>query len=109
MEPVYAHGIQYRPGRPQQETIYHGDDFGGHNIPFPHPKPPMPHKMYDRHAFVQIDKFVKGECDKNGIDIHSGTHTLDLHGFGSYRGHGFGDIQFMLDAIEGIHGPSAYD
>ena len=38
---------------PDKDMIYKGDDFGGHNIPFPHPRPPTPHSMYDD-AFVDI-------------------------------------------------------
>lgn len=39
---------------PTREMMYFGDDFGGHNIPFPHPAPPKPHKMYDQNAFVDL-------------------------------------------------------
>ena len=33
--------------------IYRGDDYGGHNIPFPHPKPPKPNSIYED-AFVDL-------------------------------------------------------
>ncbi len=32
--------------RHNQDSCYLGDDFGGHNYPFPHPRPPTPDKYY---------------------------------------------------------------
>ena len=58
-EPVYEpqyESHQHRPRPLNQHTIYRGDDFGGHNIPFPHPRPPTPDPMYDD-AFIDISLF----------------------------------------------------
>ena len=48
---------------PTHDMMYFGDDYGGHNIPYPHPAPPKPHKMYDQHAFVDLTtgKHVHGD------------------------------------------------
>ena len=39
-----------------QRNCYQGDDFGGNNIPFPHPTPPKPDAYYDD-AFLDILSF----------------------------------------------------
>ena len=104
-EPLYIHESQPHPSRPTYETIFRGDDYGGHNIPFPHPKPPLPHKMYDRTAFVEVDRFYKGEVDYNSFDLNMGVYSLDLTGFGSYKGHGLGsDIDVIVSATHGFSG-----
>ena len=46
-EPQYPSAGLARKPHPNPSLIYRGHDFGGHNIPFPHPAPPKPHKMYD--------------------------------------------------------------
>ena len=39
------------------ELCYQGDDFGGHNIPTPHPTPPKPDSYYED-AFIKIDEYL---------------------------------------------------
>ncbi len=36
-----------------QDSCYQGEDFGGHNIPSPHPAPPKPDQYYDD-AFFNV-------------------------------------------------------
>ena len=48
-----------------QHTCYLGDDYGGHNIPYPHPAPPTPNKFYDD-CFVDLDG-VYSNNDKDAI------------------------------------------
>ncbi len=49
--------------RHNQESCYLGDDFGGHNYPFPHPRPPTPDKYYVD-GFIDITAYYH-----NGIRI----------------------------------------
>jgi hypothetical protein len=56
-EPQYAdpgHRVPRYDKAHMDEMIYKGDDFGGHNIPYPHPQPPTPHPRYDQKAFVVL-------------------------------------------------------
>lgn len=48
-----------------QHTCYLGDDYGGHNIPYPHPAPPTPNNFYDD-CFVDLDG-VYSNNDKDAI------------------------------------------
>mmetsp|Transcript_19731 Transcript_19731/g.24344 ORF Transcript_19731/g.24344 Transcript_19731/m.24344 type:complete len:106 (-) Transcript_19731:492-809(-) len=52
MEPQYEQGAK-RVASLNQHTCYRGDDYGGHNIPFPHPTPPKPDVYYDD-CFVDL-------------------------------------------------------
>ena len=58
--------------------MYRGDDYGGHNIPFPHPCPPMPHSYYEQDAFIDLDKFFFNRY--NGIEGDVGGYTMEPHG-----------------------------
>lgn len=71
----------------------------------------MPNKMYDRTAFVEVNRFYTGEVDHFGMDIKTGIYSLDITGFGTYNGHGFGDISDIIAAVDGYHGygDSSYD
>jgi len=60
--------------------------------------------MYDRTAFVEVNKFYSGEVDFKGMDIKTGSYSLDITGFGSYNGHGFGDISDIIAAVDGYNG-----
>ena len=59
LPPYY--GVVYEPytneshtkPHPNRDLIYKGDDYGGHNIPFPHPRPPLPNHIYED-AFVDL-------------------------------------------------------
>ena len=76
--------------------MYFGDDFGGHNIPFPHPAPPKPHKMYDQHAFIDLSIVLKPHTPT--VTPPSSNHTpLDF-------GHGHTKIpsQFLEGEKEGL-------
>jgi hypothetical protein len=46
LEPMYKDANATRPAPLNQHTCYRGDDFGGHNIPYPHPKPPVSASYY---------------------------------------------------------------
>ena len=60
---------------PTHDMMYFGDDYGGHNIPFPHPAPPKPHKMYDQHAFIDLST---GEhVDSGPAHPNHGQHHPD--------------------------------
>jgi len=52
--------------------MYRGDDYGGHNIPYPHPSPPMPHSYYDKTAFVSLDKYYANGQNMSG-DVYGYT------------------------------------
>ena len=47
-----------------QSMIYFGDDYGGHNIPYPHPRPPQPHIKYQQDSFIDLTA-VYGEGNQN--------------------------------------------
>ena len=52
------------------DMIYKGDDFGGHNIPYPHPEPPKPHPRYDQEAFISLTSIFDTEGHlKDGATI----------------------------------------
>lgn len=44
-EPIYENP-QHKIVKNGQHYCYQGDDFGGHNIPYPHPRPPTPASFY---------------------------------------------------------------
>ena len=50
MEPQYQRGAQ-RIAPLNQHSCYRGDDYGGHNIPFPIPEPPKPDRYYEDSFF----------------------------------------------------------
>ena len=45
-EPQYKLGAK-KPKAMNQKNCFYGDDYGGHNIPFPIPSPPHPGPYYD--------------------------------------------------------------
>ena len=55
-EPVYEPGAG-GPKAHNQESCYKGDDYGGHNIPFPIPTPPKPDRYYSD-AFYDMSKHI---------------------------------------------------
>ena len=59
------------------DTMYRGDDYGGHNIPFPHPCPPVPHPFYDQKAFIDLGKYY-GFAPSDGEDYYG--YTMTPHG-----------------------------
>lgn len=61
------------------DTMYRGDDYGGHNIPYPHPCPPMPHAYYDQRAFIDLDKWYKN-MQNGDTDGDVGGYTMTPHG-----------------------------
>ena len=74
-EPVYEPQYEtrgYRLPANMYDTMYRGDDYGGHNIPFPHPCPPMPHSFYEQDAFIDLDKFFTSG--------RLGGYTMEPHG-----------------------------
>jgi len=58
-EPIEVNKV----ARHNQESCYLGDDFGGHNYPFPHPRPPTPDKYYVD-SFIDITAYYH-----NGIRV----------------------------------------
>ena len=81
----------YRMPHPKNEHIYFGDDYGGHNIPFPHPAPPAPHKMYQQEAFVNFKmllgldgKKIKGSREEK---YFRATHDQYSPAIGPYEDH----------------------
>ena len=75
-EPQYGSPDAPRPKKQNQKTMYKGHDFGGHNIPFPHPKPPTPEADYED-AFVDlVDVFFKNEEVPKFKEV--GVETLDF-------------------------------
>lgn len=76
--------------------MYFGDDFGGHNIPFPHPAPPKPHKMYDQFAFIDLSNLLQPHSPT--VTPPKPTHTPIHHG------HGYSKIpaQFLAGEKEGL-------
>ena len=61
------------------DTMYRGDDFGGHNIPYPHPCPPMPHSDYQQDAFVDLTKYYDN-MSKGITNGDLGGYTMKPHG-----------------------------
>ena len=61
-EPRYS-DKSYRIPKYNQHTAYEGHDFGGYNIPFPHPRPPTPDKFYED-SFVEVAAI--GEIQDDG-------------------------------------------
>ena len=55
-EPLYPPGAS-TPKAHNQKSCFMGDDYGGHNIPFPVPAPPVPDKYYVN-AFYDMSKHV---------------------------------------------------
>jgi len=55
-EPQYKNKGYVVPSK-NQKTCYRGDDYGGHNIPFPHPAPPTPDSYYDRESYVNLSDY----------------------------------------------------
>jgi hypothetical protein len=53
LEPQYENP-NYRIPHFELENMYFGDDYGGYNIDYPHPIPPMPSKRYQQDAFVDL-------------------------------------------------------
>ena len=53
-EPLYENPQCNVPAN-NQHDCFRGDDYGGHNYPFPHPAPPKPSPFYDD-AFVDLSK-----------------------------------------------------
>ena len=77
-EPQYEQANYVIP-KNMYDTMYRGDDFGGHNIPYPHPCPPMPHEFYELDAFVDLGKYFNNMY--NGVvggDL--GGYTMTPHG-----------------------------
>ena len=72
-EPQYEQRGYHLP-KNMYDTMYRGDDYGGHNIPYPHPCPPMPHPYYSQDAFVDLDKFY------NTRGSETGGYTMEPHG-----------------------------
>jgi len=52
-EPLYR-DPNFSIAKNQQKHAFKGDDFGGHNIPFPHPAPPKPETDNYADAFVDL-------------------------------------------------------
>lgn len=70
MEPQYGVG-QKPPVGLNGHTCFRGDDYGGHNIPFPHPEPPKPDAYYED-CFVDIGPLAPG--------IEAGKVNMLTHG-----------------------------
>ena len=70
LEPQYGEG-QKPPVGLNGHTCFRGDDYGGHNIPFPHPEPPKPDKYYDD-CYVDLGKLAPG--------IQAGKVNMLTHG-----------------------------
>lgn len=70
MEPQYGPG-QKPPVGLNGHTCFQGDDYGGHNIPFPHPQPPRPDAYYED-CFVDIGPLAPG--------IQAGKVNMLTHG-----------------------------
>ncbi len=51
-----------------QKACYQGDDFGGNNIPFPHPTPPKPDAYYDD-AFLNLSTLSFFADELNFADV----------------------------------------
>lgn len=67
-EPQYpSQGLARKP-HADISMIYLGDDYGGHNIPFPHPAPPKHHKMYDENSFVDLTNYKVGSRKPSKVD-----------------------------------------
>ena len=59
-----------------RSMMYFGDDYGGHNIPYPHPRPPQPHKFYQQDAFVDLLAYYHEDdySSKNSGYSHDTNH-----------------------------------
>ena len=67
-EPQYpSEGLAKKP-HPDARMIYRGHDFGGHNIPFPHPAPPKPYKMYDPNSYIDLTNYVIGSRQASKVE-----------------------------------------
>lgn len=80
-EPQYDRPGYRLPGL-MYDTMYRGDDYGGHNIPFPHPCPPMPHSYYEQDAFIDLDKYFFNMY--NGIEGDVRGYTMEPHGLAGW-------------------------
>ena len=103
-EPQYENPHQRVPRYDKahmDEMIYKGDDYGGHNIPYPHPEPPKPHPRYDQDAFVILTSIFDTDGHlKDGFTIphvefekeqaetrkKRAEHAKDLHESGDMFG-----------------------
>jgi len=64
-EPQYK-DPNFKIAKNQQKHAFKGDDFGGHNIPFPHPAPPKPETENYEDAFIDLRSIftdIFGEYD----------------------------------------------
>ena len=59
--------------------MFRGDDFGGHNIPYPHPVPPMPHSQYQQDAFIELGKYYDN-MEKGIRNGDTGGYSMEPHG-----------------------------
>ena len=88
-EPAYE--PQYEKNMPKvaklnYHTFYRGDDFGGHNIPYPHPRPPTPDAYYTD-CFVDLLNIYDGVTDSyagHGFGAQIGYHGESNNGYGNY-------------------------
>lgn len=76
-EPLYE-DYTYELPRMNQHTMYRGDDYGGHNIPFPHPQPPKPVGVYED-AFVDLAEVFGIE---RNFDSPNDDDLIRFGGFG---------------------------
>ena len=122
-EPQYE-DASYDFPKHKQNTCFQGDDYGGHNIPFPHPQPPMPDKMYEQHSFINVEKwfaglptiydedvFVKGQrSDGYGDIVDHSQHADVLDGdFTAQHGHGLQGLLKNTDFHgQNVHGDAGY-
>ena len=81
-EPEYLDPDYVMP-RNMWETMYRGDDYGGHNIPYPSPTPPAPHMAYQQDAFVDIVKFFDN-MSKGIYDGDLGGYDMEPHGLAGW-------------------------
>jgi len=96
LEPQYEYG-EYKMARLNQHTCYRGDDFGGHNIPFPHPRPPTPDAYYTD-CFIDLTRVYDGVTD--GYAGHGFRDQIHYHGHGD-RSYGYGNAGAVGDLLYG--------
>ena len=101
-EPQYE-DPSYKVPKLAQHACYRGDDFGGHNIPFPHPVPPKPDtRIYDD-AFVDLGRIfgVYANDDKAfyGRDIYGFDDGYSRYGSEPYGAVSYGPYTYEDDYL----------
>lgn len=79
--------------------MYRGHDYGGHNIPYPHPRPPYAGATYEVESFVDLSSVV-GKVERTPVDLFKGDDWRPLPvggGIYSDKFNGYGKVLGLED------------